>query len=377
MDSRYTLRHRKIEGFAELAVAGLTFRVRVPPAAGVERVLDSHGVAVAAMNAELTRLTKMGWSLAEVAADDDEAEPEDEAQRTGNEEGDALDAVVTSVERVGSTVTVNARESEVTRDQALAALITELARGTCHELVVSDCQPYEGPWYQSVEPWCLALAALGSKTLGRFVVDTYFQPLTRQASVYCGDVTGIFRACPALSFAYIIGCAEIGALAHERLEDLTLMAEPLEVGTIRAVLRGSCPRLARLALGLAYEAAPAAHADRAIITAFSENKLPALTELHLAYPSDAVAMLDAIVSSAAFANLRVLSIEGNVFEKEKRGLTALKKHREALSKLERLHLPLEDVMSKTDDELVAMIPSLRPIDDAKAFDPARYLNPSA
>ena len=83
-------------------------------------------------------------------------------------------------------------------------------------------------------------------------------------------------------------------------------------------------------------------------------------------------MLDAIVSSPAFAKLRILSIEGNVFEKEKRALTTLTKHREALSNLERLHLPLEDVMSKTDDELVAMIPSLRSVEDVKAFDPSRY-----
>jgi hypothetical protein len=376
MDGRYTLRHRKIEGLAELAVAGLKLRVSVPPAAAVVRALDSHAGAVAAMNAELTRLIGSGWSLADVAADDHDAHSEDEAQSTRDEEEDGLDAVVTSVERDGATVTVNAGESEVTRDQALAALLNELAKEPCHELVISDSQEYKAPWYQSVEPWCLALAALGSKTLGRFVVDTYFQPLTRQASVYCGDVTGVFRACPALSFAYIVGCAEIGALAHDRLEDLTLMAEPLEVGTIRSVLRGPCPRLARLALGLAYEGAPAAHADRALITAFSENNLTALTELHIAYPSDGVAMLDAIVSSPAFANLRVLSIEGNVFEKEKRGLTILKKHRESLSKLERLHLPLEDVMSKTDDELLAMIPSLRSADDVKAFDPSRYRDAS-
>jgi hypothetical protein len=46
------------------------------------------------------------------------------------------------------------------------------------------------------------------------IVDTYFETLTRQASVYCGDVTGVFRACPALSFAYLIGCGEISAVAR-------------------------------------------------------------------------------------------------------------------------------------------------------------------
>ena len=378
MDGRYTLRHRKIEGLAELAVVGLTFRFRVPPAAAVERVLETHAGAIAAMNAELTRLTKSGWSLADVATGDRDADPEDLAQNTGEGKGSELDAVMTSLKRDRSRVTVNARLTEVTRDQALAALRTELASEPCYELIISDCQAYKAPWHQSVEPWCLALGALGSKTLNQFVVDTYFQPLTRQASVYCGDVTEIFRVCPALFSAHIIGCAQIGTLAHERLQDLTLMAEPLDVGTIRAALRGPCPRLARLALGLAYEGAPAADADRALITALSENNVPALTELHIAYPNDGVAMLDAIVRSPAFANLRVLSIEGNVFEKEKRGLTMLEKHRDALSKLERLHLPLEDVMSiKTDDELVAMIPSLRSGDDAKAFDPPPYHDRSA
>lgn len=83
-------------------------------------------------------------------------------------------------------------------------------------------------------------------------------------------------------------------------------------------------------------------------------------------------MLEAIVTSPAFANLRILSIAGNVFDDEKRGLTMLEKHREALSNLERLHLPLKDVMTKTDDELVARISSLRSVEEVKAFDPSRY-----
>jgi hypothetical protein len=111
------------------------------------------------------------------------------------------------------------------------------------------------------------------------------------------------------------------------------------------------------------------------MTALSENGLPALTELHIAYPSDGAALLDAIVSSPAFANLRVLSIEGNVFETEQRGLSTLAKHRDALATLERLHLPLEDVLSKTDHELVAMIPSLRSTDEVEAFDPSRGTSP--
>ena len=56
----------------------------------------------------------------------------------------------------------------------------------------------------------------------RFVVDTYFQPLTRQASVHCGDLTGLFRACPMLEFAYVIGWAPLESLAHELMVDIEL-----------------------------------------------------------------------------------------------------------------------------------------------------------
>jgi len=369
MDGRYTLRHRKVEGHAELAVVGSTFRLRVPLADPVTRVLDSNAGALAAMNLELTRLTRSGWALADVATGDDEVAA---APRGVEEAGGDDDAVATSLAREGSRVTVDAGESVVTRAQAIAALGPELAREPCDELVLTEGQVHEPPWYQSVEPWCLALASIGSTTLRRFVVDTYSQPLTRQASVFCGDVTGILRVCPALQFVHVIGCAKIRALAHDHLEDLTLMGEPLEPGTIRAVLRGRCPRLARLALGLGYEQPPASRADRALVTAFGESELPALTELHVAYPKDGATVLDAIVSAPAFANLRVLSIQGNVFEKGNRGQKVLERHREALSRLERLHLPLEDLASGTDEELLARIPSLRTVDDAKAFDPSRY-----
>jgi hypothetical protein len=364
MDGGYRLRHPRRKDVATLAVHGATFRSRVPPQPPAERALASHAAAVAAMNAELVRLTSRGWEVDDVETATDQSRPEDPRP-------DDLDAVLTSLVREGSRVTIEASESTVTRDQALAALRGELSKG-CAELVIQDAQPCDAPWYQTVAPWCSALASLGSHELERLVVDTYFETLTRQASVHCGDVTQVFRACPSLKFAYVIGCAEIHALAHDRLEDLTLMAEPLDVDTLRAVLRGPCPRLSRLALGFAYEGRAAAHADHALAMGFAGDGLPALRELHVAYPGDAVELLGALASSPRCAALRVLSIEGDFFDNERRGLAALKKHRAALSKLERLHLPIEDVTSKTYEELAAIVPCLHDAAELKAFSPDRY-----
>jgi hypothetical protein len=50
----------------------------------------------------------------------------------------------------------------------------------------------------------------------------------------------------------------------------------------------------------------------------------------------------------------------------------LKKHRAALSKLEHLHLPIEDMTSKTDEQLAAIVPCLRRTEDLRGFSPDRY-----
>jgi hypothetical protein len=67
---------------------------------------------------------------------------------------------MTSFKRDGSRVTVNARLTEVTRDQALAALRTELASEPCYELIISECQRYKAPWHQSVEAWYCELGGV-------------------------------------------------------------------------------------------------------------------------------------------------------------------------------------------------------------------------
>jgi len=208
--------------------------------------------------------------------------------------------------------------------------------------------------------------------LTRFVVDTYFQPLTRQASVHCGDLTGLFRACPMLEFAYVIGWAPLESLAHDRLADLTLMADAIELGTLQAVLRGPSPRLSRLALGLSYEQGAARGADDALLAGLSRDGLPALRELHIAYPGDGGLLLAGLLTSPVLARLRVLSIAGNVFDEEEPVLALLQEHRAALAGLEALYLPLEDAMDHTDEELVALIPCLRSIDDVQPFAPSRY-----
>jgi hypothetical protein len=343
--------------------------MRVPPGPESTRSFDSHAAALAAMNAELVRLTEKGWSLVEVESGVDDEETSTLApQEELYEEADRIAECIVSG---GGTITVKADDCEATAEEVLAALRPVLAGG-CQEIIIQGCQPFREPWYQTVEPWCSALARLGSASVTRLVVDTYFQPLTRQASVHCGDLTGLFRAFPMLEFAYVIGWAPLESLAHDRLEDLTLMADAIEPGTLQAVLRGPSPRLSRLALGLSYEQGAAPGADAALLAGLTGEGLPALSELHIAYPEDGAALLAGLVTRPAFARLRVLSIAGNVFDDEERGLAALHEHRAALAGLDALYLPLEDVMDRTDEELVALVPSLRSIDDVNPFAPSRY-----
>jgi hypothetical protein len=252
------------------------------------------------------------------------------------------------------------------KDQAVDELVDALSSG-CHELVISGSQPYIEPWYSTIAPYC---AVLESNVLERLVVDTFFEPLTRQASVFCGDITHVFERCPALEFAYVIGAAEITKLDHAALRDLTVMADPTSPMTISAILCGRTPRLAKLALGFSYEHGTNAEADAAFVAALDPDGLPALTELHLAYPHDSVAVFEALVKSPLFARLEVLSIEGNFFDDEDRGLAALRAA--SLADLRELYLPIHDVMELTDDDLSREFPALRSIEELEVFSPRRY-----
>lgn len=379
MNGGYTLRHPKIAQLASLSVRGTALQVCAPPVPTSSELFETAPAALAAMNAELLRLTAAGWSIADVLTEDDmrddaarqdDAEADDHA--TDGDDGDD-GPLSASVTREGLTVTVDANERAATAERAVAALRPQLE--CCDELVISEAWPFREPWYQTVEPWCAAVASVGSRQLTRFVVDTYFQPLTRQASVYCGDLTQLFRACPMLEFAYVIGCADLDALAHDRLEDLTLMGEPIGVDTLRAVLRGPSPRLTRLALGLSYDGGAVPGADAALLEALAKHGVPSLAELYIAHPENAAALLDALARSPILKQLRVLSIEGDVFDDEERGLAVLQEHRVVFSRLERLYLPLEDVTKKDDAELAAMIPGLRGTEESQAFSPDRYRTP--
>jgi hypothetical protein len=251
-------------------------------------------------------------------------------------------------------------------DQAVDELVDALRCG-CTELVISGSQPYTEPWYSTVAPYC---AVLASDVLERLVVDTFFEPLTRQASVFCGDITNVFQRCPTLQFAYVIGAAEIAKLDHAELRDLTVMADPTSPATITAILNGRTPRLEKLALGFSYEHGTSVEADAAFVAALAKHGVPALTELHLAYPHDSVAVFEALVKSPLFAQLEVLSIEGNFFDDEERGLAALRAA--SLANLKELYLPVRDVMELTDDDLAREFPAIRSSEDLEVFSPSRY-----
>jgi hypothetical protein len=367
VDGTYRLRHRKIEGTATLAVSGASFRAHVPPATEIVRELTSHNAAVAAMNAELLRLTKQGWNIADLdTATESAEEPDVEYDDDDDEDFDPSE----SVSREGDAVMVDASKQVVDVERAKVALRSTL--DGARQLVISDCQEFEAPWYWTVEPWCAALGEIGSASLERLIVDTSYEPLTRQACFYGGNVSAVFRMCPNLRFAYVIGCAEFDALAHDQLEDLTLMSEPITPATITAIVGARAPRLARLALGFAYNDLATPAAEAALIAALARHDLPSLRELHIAGPANGAGLLAALSRMPSLDHLRVLSVDGNVFDDEEAGLAVLREHYPRLGRLEALYLPLEDIMGHDDAELARMFPILRGTDALDLFSPNRY-----
>ena len=233
----------------------------------------------------------------------------------------------------------------------------------------------EADWYTTVEPWCDALGELGAPGLEAFVVDTYYQPLTRQASTRCGDLTKVLERCPSLELLYVAGSCIITKAQHTRLRDLTLIGDPTRIETIGAVLRGDLPRLSRLAIGFSYEQAETPGATDAFLAALADASLPNLTALHLGETSDPVRLFEGVLRSTLFPRLKSFSLSArSLFDDEEAGLALLREHREALAKLEHVHLPTEEIMSMTDADLAALVPGLRGLDDegANAFGPNVY-----
>lgn len=362
MNREYRLQRRKTAPVASLIVRDNTLRVHVPPADASTRTFATHDAAVDALNAELARLSTKHWTIEQVLTA--EAAPE-----IAPPAAPEIDDLSECIGAASGTITIDASRRTVTAEQAFAALRMALdtVAKHCRELRITEAQDYRAPWHSTVAPWCEAFARTGGRGIERFTIDTDVRTLARQASIHCGDLTQLFRACTDLRAAHLIGHVELESFAHERLEALTLLSDPIGAGTLRAVLSGPCPRLARLALGFSYEAGAAPGADAILIEALRQRTLPALAELHLAYAADGAALLDGLARAPAFGQLRVLSIAGNIFSDEDRGLAVLREHAPALSALERLYLPLEDVMNLDDDGLRAIVPSICSIDEIRPF----------
>ena len=143
----------------------------------------------------------------------------------------------------------------------------------------------------------------------------------------------------------------------------------MSIATIRSVVRGPCPRLTHLSLGLSYDGGAAPGTTETLLASRAEHGVPSLTELSIAYPESGADLLEGLARSPVLKRLRVLSITGDVFDDEARGLAILREHRVAFSTLEKLYLPLEDVMNVDDRELIAGVASN---DEFEPFSPDRY-----
>ena len=275
--------------------------------------------------------------------------------------------------RRNGLVRIDAGQRRVNNAEAQTVL-EEIFREGCRELCIHEFEISDDYMRSSVESWCHALGEFKSDELHTFIIDTYFQPLTLQAGVHCGDVSGLFRNFPNLRFVHIMGVAELAEISHGRLEKLSLMGDSLSPSTIEAILTGECPRLTVLGLGLAYEQRPAAGAVDALIDlARSGTDLP-LKELHLSCTVDVEKLLRGLAGTPLLGQLDVLCLHNT--HHDELVPVAMELHRE-LAHLDTFAISLDGGLETPDEDLRALGEVLSGLADSEddeyaIFSPGSY-----
>lgn len=292
-----------------LAAVQHVFGLEIPPAAMLEnqrldyqqqQILEAQSLTdrLAQTRAEVQQVLQT--QLAERAAKDEAAK----LFKTGRRNGPRLMIDGTRAADKGPVNAANAAE-----------LLRRLSVGDPVErLYLYGAQEETRPYFSGVEPWCRALAGDSSMDLSaltHWAVDSFDEPLTRTAGWLVGDITPVFERAPALSNAFIVGVSYLSRLNHPSLQTLALMTDTMEAKTVKAVFAGGAPKLRCLSLGLAYARAADTAADEALVVGFGGDQLPCLTELHVAYPSNAAGVLEGLMEAAAFSKLTTFSISSS------------------------------------------------------------------
>lgn len=371
MDGFYRLEHPEWPEEALVRIEGRTFSFREPPGELILCERSSHEEAQKAAGEKLMELMAAGWEISHVETE--ESLQEEDNRRSTEESFDDEEAPdpEEALLRHGPLVRIDAAFADV-EPALVGAVVEEAFVGYCEQLYIHQSAVADAPWFATVSPWCDALGVVGSEELRALIIDTYYNPLTRQAGVYCGDITPIFEGCPNLEFAHIVGYCELRELRHEQLTWLTLMGESLSPDTVEAVLCGRCPKLKRLALGFGYEQ----RADPASIERFIELigdiDLPALRQLHLAVPGDAPRLVEAIAAAKISSQLDALYFHHTTPDDVG---SAFLSHADIFSLIPRIGISRYEPAldgATTDHALRRALPRLVDSDDFDIFAPTAY-----
>lgn len=193
------------------------------------------------------------------------------------------------------------------------------------------------------------------------ILDTYWQTIARQRRNYFGDLAELFEAMPRLQKAFITGAIKASPFAHSRLRELYLLGDPIPDVSVAALADSQLPSLEVLGLTLAADTGPVE--AEPLKAALAGLVAPKLREVVVDGLEGIVAFLGAGALPPTLSDGGVLILGGEI-EDEDALLAALRVHKDALSGLSKLALPLGDAVSIDGDTAArALVPGVVDTDE--------------
>jgi hypothetical protein len=200
--------------------------------------------------------------------------------------------------------------------------------------------------------------------------DTHFQTVTRQQDNDPGPLHELLSGLPGLTRLFATGSLNLRPLAHERLEELYLLGDPLSVELLAALGRCRLPALEVLALCLAHDAE--APDSRAAAGALHALHAPALAHLEVAGVDDLREFLDALTARPLPPSWQTLRVSGVVADEDEL-LPLLAERAPRLAGLAQLGLPLDELSHGAAEQARRLVPELEDPDEMSLYlDPSSY-----
>lgn len=215
-----------------------------------------------------------------------------------------------------------------------------------------------------------AIARRELPALRSFAFDTHFQTVTRQRDNDPGPLHELLAGLPALTRLFATGALTMRPIAHEQLEELYLLGDPLRLELLAALGRSRLPALEVLALNLAGDAEPAD--GRAVADVLHALHAPGLAHVEVAGIDDVRELLDALTARPLPPSWQTLRLSGAVADEDEL-LHVLAARAPRLAGLAQLGLPLGELSHDAAEQARRLVPEIEELDEMDVYlDPSSY-----